>query len=196
MNRKALTSVIVLFGALVLFPAPSAEGRERTTRTRPASVKDFDSRRLAETIHGLVNKERGRKGQRPLVWDEWLFTIAANYSRDMAERRFFSHADPDGRTFTDRYRDDGYECKVKQGNVTSLGGENIAQTGLYRSAVTRGGKTSYNWLAEEEIAAAVVKLWMNSKGHRQNILTPYFRKQGIGVFITPDRKVYVTQNFC
>lgn len=196
MRTKALGAVIVLLGALVLFLAPSAEGRERIVRQRPASVKDFDSRRLAETIHGLVNKERGRKGQRPLVWDEWLFSIAANYSKEMAERRFFSHTDPDGRTFTDRYRDDGYECRVKQGNMTSLGGENIAQVGLYRSAVRRGGKTSYDWLTEEEVAEAVVKLWMGSKGHRQNILTPYFRQQGIGVFIAPDKKVYVTQNFC
>jgi len=37
---------------------------------------------------------------------------------------------------------------------------------------------------------------MKSPGHRKNILTPYWKKEGIGVHIGPDDKVYVTQNFC
>ena len=37
---------------------------------------------------------------------------------------------------------------------------------------------------------------MNSPGHRENILTGVFDREGIGVEITQDYKVYVTQNFC
>jgi len=37
---------------------------------------------------------------------------------------------------------------------------------------------------------------MNSPGHKKNILTPYWRSEGIGGFIAPDGKVLVTQNFC
>ncbi|MBS1128555.1 MAG: serine protease, partial [Nitrospirae bacterium] len=38
--------------------------------------------------------------------------------------------------------------------------------------------------------------WMNSQGHRKNILTPHWLNQGIGVFISTDDTVYITQNFC
>ncbi len=37
---------------------------------------------------------------------------------------------------------------------------------------------------------------MNSPGHRENILTEIYDREGIGVEITDDHKVYVTQNFC
>jgi uncharacterized protein YkwD len=37
---------------------------------------------------------------------------------------------------------------------------------------------------------------MNRRGHRQNILTPHWETEGIGVFITPDGRVLLTQNFC
>jgi len=37
---------------------------------------------------------------------------------------------------------------------------------------------------------------MQSTGHRENILTPHWRRQGIGVGIDPDNRVLVTQNFC
>jgi uncharacterized protein YkwD len=37
---------------------------------------------------------------------------------------------------------------------------------------------------------------MNSRGHRGNILTPHWGKEGIGIFIAPSDEVYITQNFC
>lgn len=196
MSTKALTTVTALLAALLLCLTASAEVRERTVRTRPSAAPGIDSRRLAETIHGLINRERQKMRLKPLPWDEGLHRVARDYSRDMAERRFFSHTDPDGGTFADRYRDNGIACTVRTGNVISHGGENIAQAGLCKSAYTKAGKTSYTWHTEKEIAAVVVKNWMASRGHRKNILSPQFRKQGIGVFITPERMVYVTQNFC
>ncbi len=37
---------------------------------------------------------------------------------------------------------------------------------------------------------------MKSPGHRENILTPHWKREGIGVEIAPDDNVYITQNFC
>jgi uncharacterized protein YkwD len=48
----------------------------------------------------------------------------------------------------------------------------------------------------EEIASQVVNGWMNSPGHRENILNARYDREGIGIAVSSDGKVYVTQNFC
>ena len=60
----------------------------------------------------------------------------------------------------------------------------------------QGNYLSYNWHTEESLANEIVEGWMNSPGHRKNILTPDFEKLGVGVSIGDDGGVYATQNFC
>ena len=48
----------------------------------------------------------------------------------------------------------------------------------------------------EEIAQSTVDGWMDSEDHRKNILTEKFDREGIGVVISDDDKVYITQNMC
>jgi len=75
--------------------------------------------------------------------------------------------------------------------------ENLFQNNLYdRYWITNGVITSYDWNSPEEIAKSTVEGWMNSEGHRSNILYPYFESEGIGVVVNSDHKVYITQNFC
>ncbi len=157
---------------------------------------DIEIPRLEKKIHDLINAERRKKGLSALQWNKSLNRIARRYSQDMAERNFFSHNDPEGRCFMDRYGEEGFTCKLKVGHATCLGAENIGQDNLYKSIHYLNGVPSYDWNTEDEIAASIVKLWMNSKGHRENILTPYFERQGIGLSISDDGKVFVTQNFC
>lgn len=195
--------VILGIGALVLLTGYS-EGRElRSGTKKTASVSrsesrksDLDVNRLEKKIHDLVNVERKKKGLSGLSWNEKLNRIARKYSGDMAERRFFSHNDPEGRSFLDRYREGNFECKLRNGNQICLGAENIAQDNTYRSVTYVNGNPSYDWSSEDQIAVSVVKRWMQSKGHRENILTWYFKCQGIGIAISDDGKVLVTQNFC
>ncbi len=59
-----------------------------------------------------------------------------------------------------------------------------------------GVPVSYDWLTNEEIAFIAVDGWMNSEGHRKNILNSNFDREGIGVYIDSEDRVYVTQNFC
>ncbi len=77
-----------------------------------------------------------------------------------------------------------------------MGAEKISQDNLYSSYLYRDGKRFVNLKSEDEIVDSVVKGWMNSKGHRANILTPYFKRQGIGFALSDDGKIYVTENFC
>ena len=175
---------------------PSKTRNTAATSRSDGKKHAVDIVRLERKIHDLINAERKKKGLLSLSWNESLNKIARGYSRDMVERRFFSHNDPDGRSFIDRYKAGGFVCKLRNGNETCLGAENIAQDNLYSSVVYLNGAPSYDWNSEDEIAASVVKRWMQSRGHRENILTSYFRRQGIGIAVSDDGKVYVTGNFC
>ena len=67
---------------------------------------------------------------------------------------------------------------------------------LYSSTTYINGVPSHDWNTQEEIAIVAVEGWMNSQGHRENILDPSYDRAGIGVAIAEDDRVYITQNFC
>jgi len=175
--------------------------------------------KLELRIHELVNELRNKSGLKPLQFDRRLQQIARYHSRDMAINDYFDHTSPKGETFLDRYRLFNYECEIKvvvknetkiiplgSGEVvwgTSTvyniytGGENIALVYIYDSAEYVDYKVvSYKFKTLEEIARSVVDGWYQSEGHRKNMLFPHWQREGIGIYITSDGKVYVTQNFC
>jgi uncharacterized protein YkwD len=195
MSEKALVKIISVILS-VLCTVAVLESSQRDTGSNRLSGSPADATRLEKKIHNMINRERQKKGLPVLLWDESLHRIARKYSQDMVQRNFFSHSDPDGRTFCDRYRAARYECKIKAGDTICLGAENIAQDNLMNASLYKDGKTSFNSNTEDRIAESVVKRWMNSKGHRSNILTPYFKRQGIGVALSEDGKVYIAENFC
>ncbi|MFI9063753.1 CAP domain-containing protein [Streptomyces sp. NPDC053429] len=104
-------------------------------------------------VLALVNKERAAAGCGPLATDSALTAAARAYSDTMARSGVMSHTGPDGSTMTSRVEAAGYGW--------SRLGENIA----------RG----------QADADAVMNSWMNSPGHRANILNCAFTEIGIGV---------------
>lgn len=104
----------------------------------------------------LVNAERAQAGCSPLTADPELAALAGDHSEDMAERDYFSHTTPDGMTPWDR---------AEAAGVDHMGGENIA----------RG----------QADAEAVMESWMNSPGHRANILNCDFTTLGVGAHFAP-----------
>ncbi|MGW1763198.1 CAP domain-containing protein [Streptomyces sp. NPDC002073] len=126
-------------------PAPEPT----TTPERPATSGGESAAEAA--VLALVNQERARAGCRPVRQNPPLATLAGAFSKDMADRGFFDHTDPDGATPWDRASNAG---------ISGLGGENIA----------RG----------QADAEAVMASWMNSPGHRANILNCEFRTLGVG----------------
>jgi uncharacterized protein YkwD len=155
------------------------------------------SAELEKRIHLLINGERKRHGLSPLAWEDALSSIARKHSSDMARRGYFSHVSPDGHDFSYRYRQDGYQCIVRsKGEVYYTGAENIFQNNLYDRVMISNGIRHYDWNSLEKIAETTVDGWMTSPGHRKNILMPYWTTEGIGVSLSPDEKVYITQNFC
>lgn len=171
---------------------PGTSGHLPPNRPKPAiSIPELEKR-----IHALINHERARQGLPSLAWDEALARVARGHSKDMAGRAYFSHNSPEGLDFSYRYREQGYTCALQIGQTIHAGAENIALASLYRSVTTINGVAYYDWSSSEQIAASTVQGWMNSPGHRKNILAPHWLNQGIGAYISADDKVHITQNFC
>ncbi len=159
---------------------------------------EFNAQQIEYLVHELTNQERLKYGLSQLTFDSEITQIARGHSSDMGDREYFAHETPEGLTPTDRADEYGYSCSKIVGLLIYSGiAENIFQGHLFDSYYTINGEiTSYEWSTEEEIAKVTVDGWMNSPGHRENILTEIFDREGIGVEITQDHKVYVTQNFC
>lgn len=180
----------VALAACRVAPAAVPPGpRLRVQPSAPAAA-------IERLIHDLVNRERAARRLPRLELDPALSRIAGAHSADMASRAYLGHRSPEWGGFLDRYREAGYACAVRTGGTLRLGAENVALEHLYRSVTTVGGVAVHDWLSPEEVAARTVRAWMNNRGHRGNILAPWWRRQGIGVAVTEDGAVYVTQDFC
>lgn len=103
-------------------------------------------------VFQLVNQYRVEADLQPYAWDSALAMAATLHAQDMIEQDYFSHTGEDGSSFSDRALDAGYT-----GFPT---GENIAQ-----------GQRSPD---------AVMTSWMNSAGHRQNIMSGGSNEIGVG----------------
>ena len=149
-------------------------------------------------VHQRTNQYRQQTGLDPVSWDEKLSNVARGHSQDMALRGYFAHETPEGVDPTGRAESLGYKCEKIIGNLIYKGiAENIFQNNLYDVVWYTGDiPTSYEWNTQGEIAQTTVDGWMESTGHRKNILTEMYNKEGIGVEIGADDKVYITQNFC
>lgn len=154
-------------------------GAWRINLARPLLPADLgDGRTAGKAILRLVNEARGRPRRcgaeafaaaAPLAWNEALAEAALAHSRDMAQRNYFSHADPAGRSAAQRAMQAGYRW--------SHVGENIA-AGLG---------------APEQVVAG----WLASPGHCANIMAPEFADMGAAYATNPASAmgVYWTQVF-
>lgn len=117
----------------------------------------------------LVNIEREARKLHPLSYSQELTVAARRHSQDMGDQNYFDHTSLDGREFYERITDVGYDYQTC--------GENIA-----------AGYTT---------PAAVVEGWMNSDGHRANILDPDYCDIGVGYAAVDgsDFYHYWTQDF-
>ena len=159
---------------------------------------DISINDLEYEIHELVNIERVKQGISPLLYDDALADIARDHSNDMATFNYFSHTNLNGEGPTDRAIESGYPVHKDYGNgIYSQGiAENIFENWLYDGlSYYNENDPIYEWNTQSEIASSTVDGWMNSIGHRENILNSDYDKEGIGVAISSDYKVLITQDF-
>jgi uncharacterized protein YkwD len=153
---------------------------------------------LAARVHELVNTIRQENGLPALGTDTVLASIALAHSKDMAAQEYFSHTNLHGMDPTARGAAAGYTCrKDDDAYYASSIAENLYATGRYSAILfMKGRAVSYNWNTEEKIAQLTVTGWMNSTGHRENILDRNLQREGIGVAIGEDDLVYITEDLC
>ncbi|MEE1941867.1 CAP domain-containing protein [Streptomyces sp. TRM 70361] len=144
---------------------PQKPPAEETGDTVPSSPSSSAAATAEAEVLKLVNLERAKAGCRPVTADPELAELAGEFSEDMAVQGFFSHTSPNGDTPWDR---------AEAAGIDNLGGENIAR-----------GQTD---------AEAVVEAWMNSPGHRANILNCDYRTLGVGAHFA-EGGPWWTQNF-
>ncbi|UPV72976.1 CAP domain-containing protein [Halorussus limi] len=163
------------------------------------SDDELNRTKIEYLVHKEINERRRAHDLRPIQFDKELRQIARYHSKDMGENQYFAHESPSGETMADRYDKFGYDCRVDtSGNQYATGAENIAYTYAYENIARENGETAY-YTTEKEIAQGLVNGWMNSTGHRKNILKPYWENEGIGIYIIEidgKTRVYATQNFC
>jgi len=189
--RIGKAAILILLFFFLPFFSTSAENR-----TVPWKERGYDLSKIEHLIHDMINIEREHHKLNVLTWNTDLNIIARGHSRDMVKRNFFSHTTPEGYGFPQRYSKAGFSCSLRSGNTIFTGAENISQDNLYHSVKYRNNIPSYQWNSSREIARSVVDRWMNSPPHRKNILFPHWRSEGIGISITEEGKVLITQNFC
>ena len=170
MKLAKLSSLLVaalLPGLAIVAPAEAATGKRASscsdTRVIPAAGNVAEVERATLC---LLNAERGKRELRPLASNQRLARAADRHTDDMVRRGYFAHDSRNGDSFSDRIRDTGYLSKVSSWVV----GENIAWGS--------GGLAT---------ADAIVKAWMDSPGHRANILNNRFREIGIGLTLGSPR---------
>ncbi|MFG3436484.1 CAP domain-containing protein [Nonomuraea sp. NPDC047897] len=116
----------------------------------------------------LTNAERVKGGCQPLKHDAHLRKAAFGHSSDMATQNYFNHTSKDGRTFMDRIRGAGF-----------AGGSAFAE----------------NIAMGQQTPSAVVTAWMNSSGHKANIMNCKYTVIGVGAAKNAKGQIYWTQNF-
>ncbi|MCS1351517.1 CAP domain-containing protein [Mechercharimyces sp. CAU 1602] len=136
------------------------ESAQAETTTPPANENNDDSSKkkqegilpIEQEVIQLVNKERTQRGLQPLQGDSKLSKVARTKSADMRDKEYFSHDSP---TYGSPF-----DMMTQFGVSYSKAAENIA--------------------AGQQSAQSVMKSWMNSDGHRKNILDPNLTTIGVG----------------
>lgn len=129
-------------------------------RQADAMPSQISSTTLRNTTLCLLNRERRGRGMRKLRLNRRLASAARGHAVDMVRADYFSHDSRNGSSFVDRIRRAGYLRNAGSWFV----GENLAW-GTGQRATPR----------------QIVRAWMNSPGHRANILNRRFREIGIGI---------------
>ncbi|SDZ04553.1 CAP domain-containing protein [Thermoactinomyces sp. DSM 45892] len=152
-------------------PSKTPATQEKSKPSSPAKPSSSSSNRALSSVENevvrLVNIERQKAGLQPLVADTKLSSVARTKSQDMIDLRYFDHQSPRYGSPFDMMRQFGIRYQAA--------GENIA--------------------CGHPTPAEVMKSWMNSPGHRANILSRDFTKIGVGSAKGGSYGVYWTQQF-
>jgi uncharacterized protein YkwD len=135
----------------------------------PTAAESPAIAKMETEVREQINQIRQEKGLQPLKHNQRLAEVARKYSQQMASKNFFSHTSPAG---------DDVAQRVRAANIYYwVVGENLFKSVNVFDPVPAG-----------------VKGWMESPGHRENILRPEYTETGVGIWRTGNT-YYFTQLF-
>lgn len=154
-------------------PQEQAQAPEQTQQNTKAQQSENtdkaeqtkDASQFEQKVVDLVNQEREKQGLKPLTLNKKLSDVARTKSKDMMDKGYFDHNSPTYGSPFDMMKQFGIEY--------TTAGENIAKG--------------------QQSPEDVMNAWMNSDGHRKNILNPDFTEIGVG-YVKGDT-TYWTQQF-
>ncbi|MBU3159385.1 serine protease [Clostridium frigoris] len=147
-------------------PTKTAPAKTTATKASTASTTTANSKMEKEVVT-LVNQERAKVGLAALKDNSQLSNVARTKSGDMVTNNYFDHTSP---TYGSPFD------MMKQFGITyTAAGENIAMG--------------------QQTAALVMTGWMNSPGHKANILSKDFTDIGVGIAKDKSGSIYWTQEF-
>ncbi|NGY83499.1 hypothetical protein F6Y03_20180 [Bacillus megaterium] len=150
--------------------AKAPEQTQQNTKAQQSENTDKaeqtkDASQFEQKVVDLVNQEREKQGLKPLTLNKKLSDVARTKSKDMMDKGYFDHNSPTYGSPFDMMKQFGIEY--------TTAGENIAKG--------------------QQSPEDVMNAWMNSDGHRKNILNPDFTEIGVG-YVNGDT-TYWTQQF-
>ena len=148
-------------------PEQNTDSTTSNPSTTPEQKPSTDFSSYQQQVLDLVNAERTKRGISALTLDSSLSSVATKKSQDMVNENYFDHTSPTYGSPFDMMK----EFRISYRTA----GENIA----------KGQKTPQE----------VVTAWMNSEGHRKNILNPDFTNLGVGIAKDSNGTTYWTQMF-
>jgi uncharacterized protein YkwD len=159
--------------ARINFDLTPSGGFDGSTRSRIANggSSTVVARALEREVFELINAERRKHNLGTLEWSESLASIARLHSQNMAREKFFSHRGSDGSMVDER------ADRMGLGSWRAIG-ENIAYMRGY-----------------DNPARLAVQKWLESTGHRMNLLGSNWKESAVGVAITSDGTHYFTEVF-
>lgn len=125
---------------------------------------------LERAIFDAINEQRRKQNLLPLLWAEDLAVAARAHSTAMARRNFFAHDVPRGAAFSARM----HPLMAGRSGIA----ENLFQSQGYADPVQ-----------------TAVEGWLQSPGHRRNLLNPAYNETGVGAAVSEDKTLYFTQIF-
>jgi uncharacterized protein YkwD len=169
-KRRAVRVGMVLLGVALV---AAVAGRVYLNSTMPRSAEQVAGVTAEEMrVLELVNHERAKAGMTALKLSARLAVAARGHSYDMALRHYFSHNSADGVSAERRIRGSGIDY------------ENMAEN-IYTDDLPDAAR----------VPERAVTAWLNSPGHRKNMLSPNLTETGVGMARAADGSTYVTQDF-
>ena len=154
--------------------SPESNGEQQQGSEPP------DHETAEDRIRAHINVERAEAGVRELGRSRQLADAARAHSRDMYDREFYRHRNPDGQEPWDR--------------VVCDAGENIHRGEIGRM---QNADSEHRWQTRdpEELAGYVIEGWILSREHYENMVDPQWEQVGVGVHIDGG-EFFVTAKFC